>query len=252
MAKILAMTNRKGGSGKTACSVNISAEFAARGQRVLLIDLDTQSHCAIGLGIALERSAPTIHGFMEGNNTLSQAICSSQWPGLDLVPGNPLADHGTRKYNETHLRDALCLPEISASYDWIVLDTAPSLDTLLINALRAADRVLVPFVPHYLGAEGVRQLSRLLFRIVSHGDNDNLNLLGFLPVMQDLRVGLHREMILSLSQQFGQERLLPGVRNDIRVAEAFAVGQPLRVFAPKCRGVADYAEVVDKMSLLWR
>ena len=251
MTKILAITNRKGGSGKTSTSVNIAAEFAARGQRVLLIDLDTQSHCAIGLGIAIARDAPTIHGFMEGKNTLSQAISPSRWPGLDLIPGNPLADHGTGIYSETHLRDALFQPEINTCYDWVVLDTAPSLDTLLINALRAADRVLVPFVPHYLGAEGVRQLSRLLFRMVSRGNNDQLTLLGFLPVMQDARVGLHREMIQSLIQQFGEDRLLPGVRNDIRVAEAFAVGQPLRVFAPKCRAASDYADVVNRMCLLW-
>ncbi len=251
MTKKLVITNRKGGSGKSSTSVNIAAELAARGQRVLLVDLDTQAHCAIGLGLPISRDAPTLHGFMEGKNSFAEAICQTSCKGLDLVPGNQLFDHGAGSYSETRLRDAISMPTITSSYDMVLFDTAPSLDALLINALCAADRVLVPFVPHFLGAEGVRQLSRVLFRVVSRGNNVNLSLLGFLPVMLDNRVGIHRETMRILKQQYGDDRMLPGVRHDIRVAEAFAAGQPLKSYAPRCRAAIDYSYVVDRINLLW-
>ena len=152
---------------------------------------------------------------------------------------------------ELLLRDALHSSGLMQAYDTIVLDTPPSLDTLLLNALCAGDRVLIPFVPHFLAGEGVRQLARVLFKIASRGSNDNLRVLGFLPVMLDARVNLHRQVTEGLGQQFGRNRMLPGIRNDIRVAEAFAAGQPLRYFAPKSRAAADYAEAVDALLQRW-
>lgn len=251
MARTLVISNRKGGSGKTASAVNIAAELAARGQRVLLIDLDSQGHCALGLGLKPGREAPTLHSFMAGHHMLASAIQASAWPGLDLIPGDPLFDHGSGRSGELLLREALASEGLQARYDYIVLDTPPSLDALLLNALSAADRVLVSFVPHFLAGEGVRQLARVLFRVASRGGNEGLRVLGFLPVMLDSRIGLHRQVSQGLAQQFGQARLLPGVRNDIRVAEAFAAGCPLRVHAPHSRATADYSAAVNHLLARW-
>jgi chromosome partitioning protein len=251
MARTLVISNRKGGSGKTSTSVNVAAELAAQGQRVLLIDLDTQGHCAIGLGIKPQREAPTVHGFLAGQHALRQALVESAWPGLHLIAADPLFEHGIAADRETMLRDALLSEGLHEAYDTIVLDTPPSLDGLLLNALCAADRVLVPFVPHYLSGEGVRQLARLLFRVASRGLNDRLKVLGFLPIMVDLRIGQHREVNAGLSHQFGATRLLPGIRTDIKVAEAFAAGKPVRVYAPGSRATADYAVAVKSLEVLW-
>jgi chromosome partitioning protein len=120
-----------------------------------------------------------------------------------------------------------------------------------MNALCAADRVLVPFVPHFLSGEGVRQLARVLFRVASRGQNDRLKVLGFLPVMQDLRIGQHREITSGVSHQFGLARVLPGVRTDIRIAEAFAAGKPVRAHAPKSRAAQDYAVVASAIESQW-
>jgi len=251
MARTLVISNRKGGSGKTSSAVNVAAELAARGLRVLLVDLDSQGHCALGLGIRLQRGTATLHGFMAGRHPLAAAIQASAWTGLDLVPGDPLFDHGSGREGELLLRQALQDEGLLKSYDYIVLDTPPSLDALLLNALSAADRVLVPFVPHFLAGEGVRQLARVLFRVASRGGNEGLRVLGFLPVMLDARIGLHRSVSQGLAQQFGQARQLPGIRNDIRVAEAFAAGVPLRVHAPACRAAADYEAAVTVMLERW-
>jgi chromosome partitioning protein len=252
MARTLVISNRKGGSGKTATSVNLAAELAVLGQRVLLIDLDTQGHCALGLGIKLPRDASTVHGFMAGRHSLRCGVLESAWPNLHLIPADPLFEHGAAGAREMLLRDALLSEGLSADYDTIILDTPPSLDGLLLNALCAADRVLVPFVPHFLSGEGVRQLARILFRVASRGLNERLKVLGFLPVMVDLRVGQHRDVNAGLSHQFGAARLLPGIRTDIRVAEAFAVGKPVREHAPKSRAAADYAAATLAIEELWQ
>lgn len=250
-ARTLVISNRKGGSGKSSASVNLAAEFAAIGQRVLVIDLDTQGHCAVGLGLQSIRNAPTVHGFLAGHNTLRQALRETTWPGLHLLPADPLFDHGAGGAQETLLRTALEEEQLLQDYDLIILDTPPSLDNLLMNALCAADRVLVPFVPHYLSGEGVRQLARLLFRVASRGLNEQLKVLGFLPMMLDLRIGQHRSVSQSLTHQFGVARVLAGIRNDIRVAEAFSVGKPVRVHAPKCRATEDFALAAKAIDELW-
>jgi chromosome partitioning protein len=251
MARVLVVSNRKGGSGKSSTSVNVAAEMAARGQRVLLIDLDTQSHCAIGLGIKTQRDAPTVHGFMAGRHPLRAALLTSQWPGLHLMAADPLFEHGAVGEREFLLRDALQAEGLHDEYDTIVLDTPPSLDGLLLNALCAADRVLVPFLPHHLSGEGVRQLARVLFRVASRGLNERLKVLGFLPVMLDLRIGQHREVSAGLSHQFGSARLLPGIRTDIKVSEAFAAGKPVRAHAPHSRAASDYTAAVQQLETLW-
>ncbi|WP_263536362.1 ParA family protein [Paucibacter sp. Y2R2-4] len=200
--------------------MNLAAEMAAAGKRVLLIDLDTQGHCAIGLGIQLPRKAATVHGFLAGSNGLREGIVASRWAGLDLLPADPLADHGAAWGDERHLRHALEAEGLLDDYDEILLDSPPSLDGLLLNALCAADQVLVPFVPHFLSADGVKQLARVILRVASRGLNERLRMLGYVPVMMDARIGQHRWVNTSLAQQFGAARLLPGIRNDIRVAEA--------------------------------
>jgi len=252
MARVLVVTNRKGGIGKTSSAVNIAAELAKQGQRVLLIDLDTQSHCALGLGVKIEHGSPSVHSFFLGKNTLRTALQNTCWPGLSLITADPLFDHGSGMPGDDLLCNALRSEGLHNDHDVIVLDTPPSLDALLINALCAADRVLVPFVPHFLAGEGVRQLARVLFRVVSRGMNEELKLLGFLPVMMDMRIGQHREVIERIANQFGPERLLPGIRNDIRVVEAFAMGKPVHAHAAKSRAAQDYADTALKILAWWK
>ncbi|MBK1640748.1 chromosome partitioning protein [Chromatium okenii] len=239
--RILVITNRKGGTGKTTTAVNFAAEFAASGQRTLLIDLDTQNHCALGLGVKLAANHPTAHHLFSATAPvpLSEAIVNTAWLGLDLVTADPDFHHDRAPDDEHILVRALAEPALAGQYDWIVLDSPPSLDVLLINALTAAHWALIPFMPHPLSGEGVRQLARVFFRVAMNSNAD-LRLLGLLPVMLDTRIVQHRRVQEQIISQFGQERLLGGIRSDIKLAESFAAGQPIREYAPRSRGNEDY------------
>jgi len=250
MAVTFVVSNRKGGAGKTTVAVNVAAELAALGMRVLLVDLDSQSHCAVGLGVKLGKTTATVHDiFRREGARLSPAVQPSAFERLSLAPADPLFEHGAGLPDEDLLRRALAEDEIVANFDVVVLDTPPSLDKLLLNALNAAHWVVVPFVPHPLSNEGVRQLMRVLFKIIS-GSNQQLKLAGFLPMMGSSHTRVHRSVTSEVSRQFGASRLLPQIRSDIRLAESFAAGQPIRAYAPKSHGAEDFAQLGNYLAQL--
>lgn len=241
--KTLVISNRKGGTGKTTVSVNLAAELAASGRRVLLIDLDSQGHCAVGLGIKVGAGESAVHRlFLDPAATLSEAIRPTAVENLALAPADPRFDHGHGERNDLRLKTALAEEGLAERFDIVVIDTPPSLDHLLMNALLAADRVLVPYVPHHLSFEGVRQLMRALFPVMTR-TNRSLKILGFLPTMAADHVRQHRAVTGNVSREFGTSKLLPAIRADIRLAEAMAAGQPIRSYAPRSRGAEDFARL---------
>jgi len=246
-AKIIAISNRKGGTGKSTVSVNIAAELAASGLRVLLVDLDSQGHCAVGLGCKPKLGAATVHRiFLDPEARLSDAIVATDYANLALAPADQLFEHGSGLRNERRLAGALGEAGIATRFDVVIVDTPPSLDNLLLNALAAAHWVLVPYVPHHLSFEGVRQLMRVLFKVMS-GSNPKLKILGFLPTMLAEHIRQHRSINGEVAQQFGAHRVMGGIRNDIRLVEAFAVGKPVRYYAPGSRGTEDFAKLVSSL-----
>lgn len=240
---IIAISNRKGGTGKTTVSVNIAAELAALGQRVLLIDLDTQGHCAVGLGVHSANAERSIHKlFVDPAAKLIDVVVDTEFPNLSIAPADQLFEHGSGIRDVRRLANALAEPEVVERFDVAILDTPPSFDILLLNALSAANWVLVPYVPHHLSFEGVRQLMRVLFKVMS-GENPGLKILGFLPMMAAQHIRQHRSISGEVSRQFGAHRVLAGIRNDIRLAESFASGKPIRYYSAKSRAAEDFAQL---------
>ncbi|CAK0766522.1 chromosome partitioning protein [Gammaproteobacteria bacterium] len=249
---IVSISNRKGGTGKTTTAVNLAAEWANRGLRTLLVDLDSQGHAALGVGVIPTRNQPTVHRiFQDPEFSLIQAICPSVVEHLAVVPADQTFEHSAPPTTDLLLlRRQLDRPEVRERFDLVVLDTPPSLDFLLMNALAAAQGVLIPLLPHHLAGEGVKQLARLFFKIASTV-NPDLKLFGLLPVMVDLHINLHRAVIAETSRQFGAARLLRAIRIDIRLAEAFAAQRPIRMFSPKSRGAMDYQLLASELLTLW-
>ncbi len=244
---IIAVSNRKGGTGKTTVSVNIAAELAARGLKVLLVDLDSQGHCAVGLGVKVKAGDLTAHAiFLDPAATLATAIQATAFSNLAIAPADQLFEHGSGVRDTKRLARALAENAIAEKFDVVVLDTPPSLDMLLLNALVAANWVLVPYVPHHLSYEGLRQLMRVLFKVIT-GENRNLKILGFLPMMAARNIREHRVITSEISRQFGTLKVLPGIRSDIKLAEAFSAGKPVRHFSPKCRGADDFADLANSL-----
>ena len=245
MTVTMVVSNRKGGTGKTTVSVNIAAELAARGHRVLLVDLDTQGHCAVGLGASVGRATPTVHDlFRSPDATLTSVVQSTSFDRLALAPADRLFHHGQGLQDEGILKRALAEDAIQSRFDVVIVDTPPSLDVLLLNALIASNWILVPFVPHPLSGEGIKQLMRILLKVISQSNHD-LKVAGFLPIMASDHIRVHRSVSRDVSHQFGSFKLLPPVRNDIRLAESFAIGRPIRYSAPSSRAAQDFAEIGD-------
>jgi chromosome partitioning protein len=151
-----------------------------------------------------------------------------------------LFEHGSGFRDQGLLSQALAEPAITDAFDLVILDTPPSLDILLLNALRAAHGVIVPYVPHPLSLEGVKQLMRVLFMIKS-GENPDLKIYGLLPVMVAEHIREHRAITGEIEHQFGAPKVLAGIRTDIKLAESFGTGQPIRIYAPKSRAAEDFA-----------
>lgn len=240
---VITVSNRKGGTGKTTVSVNIAAELAVLGKKVLLIDLDTQGHCAVGLGISVNKETVTAHSlFLNPEVSLADKAIASDFENLSLIPADPTFEHGAGIRDMFMLKNAIESPELALRFDVVILDTPPSHDMLLLNALVAANWLLVPYVPHPLSFEGVRQLTRILLKILS-GPNRALKVAGFLPMMVSEHMRIHRNVNSSVAQQFGASKVLPGIRNDISLAESFAKGKPIRYAAPKSRAAEDFAQL---------
>ncbi|MCD7108036.1 ParA family protein [Rhizobium sp. DKSPLA3] len=251
---VIAVANRKGGTGKTTTAVNLAAGLARRGLRTLLIDFDSQGHAGLAFGAVAGRDEPTAHAvFSHGPEALERAIIPAAektgWP--DLALADTRSPHPGGIVAPDLLVRALDGQGIRQRYDVVVIDTPPSLDALMVTALTAAHAALVPFVPHPLSIEGVRQFSRVFFS-VRLGTKPRLRHVALLPVMASPHVLVHRRMIESLRLEFGDDRILDPIRSDIRLAEAFAAHQPIFGYMPSGRGAHDYAALTASIATRWK
>lgn len=242
MARIIAVANQKGGVGKTTTAVNLSAALADMNYRVLLVDFDPQGNASTGCGVDVRALERTAFDVMVGESTLADVIVTPERLSFDLLPSN--GDLGAAEFQlmnregrEFILRDAL--EEVAPRYGWIIIDCPPSLNLLTLNALAAANSVLIPIQCEYYALEGLAALLDTVDQ-VRDSVNPGLEIEGLLRTMYDMRNNLSSAVSDQLMENFGDRVYRTLVPRNVRVAEAPSHGLPVLHYDPGSRGALAY------------
>lgn len=235
--RIIAVAMTKGGVGKTTTAVNLSHGLARRGQRVLLVDTDTQGQCAKALGVSTDL---TLTEVLLGEANILHALTRAR-ENLDLVASDHHLTKASlaiaRRERDGHLVLSEVLDPIRGRYDFVVLDAAPGVDAVAVNALGCADEIVAPVALSPAAMAGVLEFVRHVERVARH--NPMLCLKYFLPTFLDRRTRQSREMLIQLHELF-TSRVCPAIRVNVELAESFGLHQSIYEYAPKSRGAFDY------------
>jgi chromosome partitioning protein len=247
VTRIFAVANQKGGVGKTTTAINLAAALAALEQRVLLVDCDPQGNTTRGLG--REAAPPNLHHVLTGQAAASDAVRASGFPHLDLLPADRElvgieVEFAALENWEPRLRAALA--PIVASYDFVLLDTPPSLGHLTVLALVAADGVLVPMQCEYFALEGISELVATVRRVAATL-RPGLAVAGIVLTMYDDRMNLTRDVEAEIRAHFPEATLRTVVPRNVRLAEAPSHGVPILQYDIKSRGAEAYLALAREL-----
>jgi chromosome partitioning protein len=254
MGRVIAIANQKGGVGKTTTAINLSASLAAADCKVLVIDCDPQANSSSGLGFPYDPDRPSLYNLLTDQSDPAAVRLQTETAGLDLIPASrhlvganvELVDADGR---ETRLREAVAL--IRAEYNFVFLDCPPALDLLTLNALIAADSVLIPIQCEYFALEGISALMDTVDR-VKQGLNPNLVIEGVLLTMFDDRTTLMRQVAADLRQFFNDEVFETVIPRNVRLAEAPSFGQPILQYDVTSKGAQSYLQLARELLARYR
>ena len=245
MAKIIAITNQKGGVGKTTTSVNLSACVAAEGKRVLVVDADPQGNTSSGLGVRVKEKTPTVYEVMAGETPIEQALCKTAVKGLMVLPADiRLAGAEIELANMEHRERVVAdmLEGVRDRFDYIFIDCPPSLGMITLNALCAADTVIIPMQCEFFALEGLSELMATL-KTVRKKYNRYLDIEGVLFTMYSGRLNLTMQVVAQVKKYFGDKVYRAVIPRTVRLSEAPSFGMPINFYEPNGRGSEAYMEL---------
>jgi chromosome partitioning protein len=245
MGKILAIGNQKGGVGKTTTAINLAACLALDGLKILLVDCDPQANATGGLGVARDDQRGSIYDVLMGDLSAAEVLLPTEIGNLTLLPGSKNLTGANIELSAaddraTRLRTALT--PIQANYDLVILDCPPALDLLTLNALAAADSLIVPMQAEYFALEGISELVSNLERVRA-AFNPRLTIEGVLLTMYDDRTNLAQQVTETLREFFKDRLFKTVIPRNIRLAEAPSHGKPVALYDARSRGAEAYFEL---------
>ena len=251
--RVLAVSNQKGGVGKTTTAINLGTALAAIGEKVLIVDMDPQGNASTGLGVPRETRRITIYDVIVDGRSVHDAAVKTAVPGLDIIPADAdmsgveieLSQQDRRSFR---LRDALAQQggEGHTRYDYVLIDCPPSLNLLTLNAMAAADGVLVPLQCEFFALEGLTQLMKTI-EMVRQSLNPSLEIQGLVLTMYDRRNALSGQVAADVRSHFGDKVYDAVIPRNVRVSEAPSFGKPVLIYDLKCTGSQAYLRLAKEV-----
>ena len=249
MGRIIAIANQKGGVGKTTTSINLSACIAAKGKKVLVIDIDPQGNTTRGYGIEKNELENTIYELILGDCSIEDCILKEIFPNISILPSNVNLAAAEIELIGVEKKEYILKNEVDwvkDRYDFIIIDCPPSLSLLTVNAMTTADAVLVPIQCEYYALEGLSQLIHTI-NLVKERLNPSLDIDGVVFTMYDSRTNLSAQVVENVKSHLSQKVYGTLIPRNIRLAEAPSYGKPINMYDAKSAGSESYMSLADEV-----